>query len=273
MESEAAPTGSRLESPKVFGGKSNNIRGNRGAASALFSCLFSGGGGAFWTKRCYGALWKEGRGGRLFFMPFFGVMAGERGGGELGGGEEARWAQARWAPFFHAFFWGVRGAGFAEGACRGDGICRGGGQERGWRSGGRRVEPRRSRAVFLLFGGQSRRFLRAAVFFGGRNCVGEAVRGECAGGGWKAVWGAPCRKSGAARLAFSPAAAPVRARRLGWGDGEKERRCGGRGVEELEVERKGGWERGEGRGRRKKGRSVRQNCRTLRMGAHLFKAR
>ena len=104
MESEAAPTGSRLESPKVFGGKSNNIRGNRGAASALFSCLFSGGGGAFWTKRCYGALWKEGRGGRLFFMPFFGVMAGERGGGELGGGEEARWA-----PFFHALFWGDGG--------------------------------------------------------------------------------------------------------------------------------------------------------------------
>ena len=230
MESEAAPTGSRLESPKVFGGKSNNIRGNRGAASALFSCLFSGGGGAFWTKRCYGALWKEGRGGRLFFMPFFGVMAGERGGGELGGGEEARWA-----PFFHAFFWGVRGAGFAEGACRGDGICRGGGQERGWRSGGRRVEPRRSRAVFLLFGGQSRRFLRAAVFFGGRNCVGEAVRGECAGGGWKAVWGAPCRKSGAARLAFSPAAAPVRAR---------ERRRGGAAAGALKSWR---WrERGDG---------------------------
>lgn len=89
--------------------------------------------------------------------------AGKRRGGRL---------------FFMSFFWGVRGAGFAEGACRGDGICRGGGQERGRRSGGRRVEPRRSRAVFCCLGDG------AIAFEGGRLFLGEGI-----------VRGKPCREN------------------------------------------------------------------------------
>ena len=161
MENEAAPTGGRLASPEVIGGKSNRHSGEKGAPQApFFHAFFLGGGGAFWAKRCCGALWKEGRGGRLFFKPFFGVMAGERGGGELGGGEEARWA-----PFFHAFFWGVRGGrglprgravvtGFAAGAGRsGDGVRAGGGWSRG------------VRAPFFVVWGMEPSLLGAAVFF------------------------------------------------------------------------------------------------------------
>ena len=78
----------------------------------------------------------------------------------------------------------------------------------------------------------------------------------------------PCRR---ARMgaAAGEGEGGVRGRGVAAGKGR-----GGGGVGELGGREKGGWGNEERvGGRRKKGRSVRQFCRTLRIGAHLFKAR
>ena len=181
MENEAAPTGGRLASPEVIGGKSNRHSGEKGAPQApFFHALFWGDGG---RKGCCGVFWAKGRCGRLFFMPFFGWWRAEgvrRGGVVCRGGR--------------AVVTGLAGAGMVFGRA----------------AGGAAAFARR----FLLFGGQSRRFLGGGHLFWGKELCGEAVRG------------APCRKSGAARLAFSPAAAPVRARRRGKKPNAPRRFCG-----------------------------------------------
>ncbi len=110
MENEAAPTGGRLASPEVIGGKSNRHSGEKGAPQApFFHALFwvaagggtcgepprrflrrgggvgcCGGGDVASGRALRGRFGRKRRGGRLFFMPFFGVMAGERGGGRKG---------------------------------------------------------------------------------------------------------------------------------------------------------------------------------------------
>ncbi len=217
MENEAAPTGGRLASPEVIGGKSNRHSGEKGAPQApFFHALFwvaagggtcgepprrflrrgggvgcCGGGDVASGRALRGRFGRKRRGGRLFFMPFFGVMAGERGGGELGGGEEARWA-----PFFHAFFWG--GAG-GRGLPRGRAVVTGFavGRAGAWKAFGRVAGGAAAFARrFLLFGGWSHRFLGAAVF------LGEGI-----------VRGKPCgerraAESGAADLAFFPPPRP-----------------------------------------------------------------
>ena len=196
MENEAAPTGGRLASPEVIGGKSNRHSGEKGAPQAPFFHAFfrvvAGG------ETC-------GEPPRRFLRRGGGV--GCCGGGDVASGRALRGRFGRKGAvgaFFSCFFLGVGGrglprgravvTGFAAGAGRSvEGVRAGGGWSRGVRA-----------PYFVVWGTGPPLFRGGRLFFGGD--TGEAVQGECAGGG-----------------------------------------------------------------RRKKGRSVRQNCRTLRIGAHLFR--
>lgn len=223
MENEAAPTGGRLASPEVIGGKSNRHSGEKGAPQAPFFHAF------FRVAAGEGTC---GEPPRRFLRRGGGV--GCCGGGDVASGRALRGRFGRKGRggrlFFMSFFWGARGAGFAEGACRGDGICRGGGQERGRRSGGRRVEPRRSRAVFCCLGDG------AVIFRGGRLFLGEGI-----------VWGKPCgerraAESGAAAKSWAAGSGELGRRAL-WGRWRAGGGKGGGGGEGEKRER--GWGSGE----------------------------
>ena len=148
---------------------------------------------------------------------------------------------ARWAPFFHAFFGAAAGGGTGgplwgrgrKGRCGGRGLLRG-----VWFSAA--AAPMRARR---------RRVGRRVAESWGEGALRGGVVFPCR----RAHTGAAAGSGGVGRMRGGSAA--VGRWRVG---GEKRER---------------GWGNGEGGERRKKGRSVRQNCRTLRMGAHLFKAR
>ena len=178
MENEAAPTGGRLASPEVIGGKSNRHSGEKGAPQAPFFHAFfwvvaggetcgepprrflrrgggvgcCGGGDVASGRALRGRFGRKGRGGRPFFMPFFGW-----------------WLRAE------GVLWGVLG----EGALRGRGLLRRKRRRDGVRAGG--GWSRGVRAPCFVVWGMEPSLLGAAVFFWGvrgrgRECEGEARR-------------------------------------------------------------------------------------------------
>ena len=233
MENEAAPTGGRLASPEVIGGKSNRHSGEKGAPQAPFFHAFfrvaagegtcgepprrflrrgggvgcCGSGDVASGRALRGRFGRKGRGGRPFFMPFFGW-----------------WLRAE------GVLWGVLG----EGALRGRGLLRRKRRRDGVRAGG--GWSRGVRAPFFVVWGMEPSLLGAAVFLGegivwGKPC-GENVRGrvESRAGSRRARMGAA---AGSGELGRKGAAAGERggkARRGRWrvGGGERE---GGRGNE------------------------------------------
>ena len=173
MENEAAPTGGRLASPEVIGGKSNRHSGEKGAPQAPFFHAFfwvvaggetcgepprrflrrgggvgcCGGGDVASGRALRGRFGRKGRGGRPFFMPFLGGGCGRKG---------------------------CCGAFWAKGRC-GGGVCCGGrgeGMAFGRAAGGAAAFARR----FLVFGGWSHRFWGRPSFFGGYGGEGGSAR-------------------------------------------------------------------------------------------------
>ena len=173
MENEAAPTGGRLASPEVIGGKSNRHSGEKGAPQAPFFHAFfwvvaggetcgepprrflrrgggvgcCGGGDVASGRALRGRFGRKGRGGRPFFMPFFGW-----------------WLRAE------GVLWGVLG----EGALRGRGLLRRKRRRDGVRAGG--GWSRGVRAPFFVVWGMEPSLLGAAVFFGGYGGEGGSAR-------------------------------------------------------------------------------------------------
>lgn len=153
MENEAAPTGGRLASPEVIGGKSNRHSGEKGAPQAPFFHAF--------FRVAAGTLWGRGRKGRR--------RVGRRGRGAVG-------------AFFSCLFFGGCGGrglprgravvtGFAAGAGRSvEGVRAGGGWSRG------------VRAPFFVVWGMEPSLLRAAVFFWGKALCGGSRAGRMCGG-------------------------------------------------------------------------------------------
>ena len=250
MENEAAPTGGRLASPEVIGGKSNRHSGEKGAPQAPFFHAFFGwwragkhagsrraafcGAAGAWVAaaagmlraegRCVGALEGRGAAGVLFSCPFLGGGCGRKG---------------------------CCGAFWAKGRC-GGGVCCGGrgeGMAFGRAEGGAAAFARR----FLLFGGWSHRFWGRPFFLGEGIVRGKLCREP------------PRRQKRRGAFGFFPAAAPVRARRR---EGGMKRRSGGsaaagreRGKGEKRERGDGGAGRGSGEeGKRKKRSAILPNA-------------
>ena len=172
MENEAAPTGGRLASPEVIGGKSNRHSGEKGAPQApFFHALFRVAAGRFGRrgaavrfgrKGAVGTLWGRGWKGRR--------RVGRRGRGAVG-------------AFFSCLFLGGRGGrglprgravvtGFAAGAGRSvEGVRAGGGWSRGVRA-----------PFFCCLGEGAIAFWGRSSFFGGYGGEGGSAR-ERRGGG------------------------------------------------------------------------------------------
>lgn len=144
MENEAAPTGGRLASPEVIGGKSNRHSGEKGAPQApFFHAFFRVVAGRFGRRGAAGRFGRKGAVGAFFSCPFFGGCGG------------------RGLPKGRAVV-----TGFAAAAGRSvEGVRAGGGWSRG------------VRAPFFVVWGMEPSLFRGGRFFGGRNCAGEAVRG------------------------------------------------------------------------------------------------
>ena len=218
MENEAAPTGGRLASPEVIGGKSNRHSGEKGAPQApFFHAFFRVVAGRFGRRGAAGRFGRKGRGGRPFFMPFFGW-----------------WLRAE------GVLWGVLG----EGALRGRGLLRRKRRRDGVRAGG--GWSRGVRAPFFVVWGTEPPFS-----WGRSSFLGEGiVRGSRAG---SAV---PQKRRGAfgffpRRRARTGAAAGSGGRREGGGGGAAAREREGEGREKRE-----GAGRGPGEEEKRKKRSA-----------------